>query len=162
MRINDWSSDVCSSDLQSGVRPSSIARVWRWREYLRQDAVMTTPALMFSVTGTPRPLPRPRFVRGRRMPVSSADPKAKLWKLAVERAVDEMMRNSGLPGWISGPVRVDMVFCMPTPQADRWGQPHTAKPDLDNVAKMVCDRSEERRVGKEGVSTCRSRWSPAH
>src|SRR3546814_13201709 len=25
-----------------------------------------------------------------------------------------------------------------------------------------CDRSEERRVGKEGVSTCRSRWSPYH
>src|SRR3546814_21092406 len=24
------------------------------------------------------------------------------------------------------------------------------------------DRSEERRVGKEGVSTCRSRWSPYH
>src|SRR3546814_17684262 len=23
-------------------------------------------------------------------------------------------------------------------------------------------RSEERRVGREGVSTCRSRWSPAH
>src|SRR3546814_12583748 len=23
-------------------------------------------------------------------------------------------------------------------------------------------RSEERRVGKEGVSTCRSRWSPTH
>src|SRR3546814_8464538 len=35
-----------------------------------------------------------------------------------------------------------MVFCMPTPQADRWGQPHTAKPDLDNVAKMVCDCME--------------------
>jgi hypothetical protein len=24
------------------------------------------------------------------------------------------------------------------------------------------DRSEERRVGKECVSTCRSRWSPYH
>src|SRR3546814_19229587 len=24
------------------------------------------------------------------------------------------------------------------------------------------DRSEERRVGKDGVSTCRSRWSPDH
>src|SRR3546814_18292188 len=24
------------------------------------------------------------------------------------------------------------------------------------------DRSEERRVGKEGVSTCKSRWSPYH
>src|SRR3546814_2552534 len=29
---------------------------------------------------------------------------------------------------------------------------------------LVCfgDRSEERRVGKECVSTCRSRWSPYH
>src|SRR3546814_18064329 len=26
----------------------------------------------------------------------------------------------------------------------------------------VPPRSEERRVGKEGVSTCRSRWSPSH
>src|SRR3546814_14890251 len=26
----------------------------------------------------------------------------------------------------------------------------------------VCFRSEERRVGKECVSTCRSRWSPYH
>src|SRR3546814_2402752 len=26
----------------------------------------------------------------------------------------------------------------------------------------VCSRSEERRVGKECVSTCRSRWSPYH
>src|SRR3546814_14657649 len=26
----------------------------------------------------------------------------------------------------------------------------------------VTIRSEERRVGKEGVSTCRSRWSPSH
>src|SRR3546814_17213526 len=24
----------------------------------------------------------------------------------------------------------------------------------------MCPRSDERRVGKEGVSTCRSRWSP--
>src|SRR3546814_16424437 len=24
------------------------------------------------------------------------------------------------------------------------------------------DRSEERRVGKEGVRTCRSRWAPSH
>src|SRR3546814_10040780 len=27
---------------------------------------------------------------------------------------------------------------------------------------LVGDRSEERRVGKECVSTCRSRWSPYH
>src|SRR3546814_5109587 len=38
---------------------------------------------------------------------------------------------------------------------------------LDHVAVHVVgveaiDRSEERRVGKECVSTCRSRWSPYH
>src|SRR3546814_21146027 len=27
---------------------------------------------------------------------------------------------------------------------------------------LAGERSEERRVGKEGVSTCRSRWSPYH
>src|SRR3546814_4150926 len=30
------------------------------------------------------------------------------------------------------------------------------------VAEDFRDRSEERRVGKECVSTCRSRWSPYH
>src|SRR3546814_14999555 len=30
------------------------------------------------------------------------------------------------------------------------------------VVDMEAPRSEERRVGKEGVSTCRSRWSPYH
>src|SRR3546814_10167019 len=32
----------------------------------------------------------------------------------------------------------------------------------DPAAVTDPDRSEERRVGKEGVSTCRSRWSPYH
>src|SRR3546814_9889186 len=32
----------------------------------------------------------------------------------------------------------------------------------DSVNPPVSDRSEERRVGKECVSTCRSRWSPYH
>src|SRR3546814_5417256 len=43
-------------------------------------------------------------------------------------------------------------------------------PDLLNAlrdvmlapATMKVERSEERRVGKECVSTCRSRWSPYH
>src|SRR3546814_12918462 len=30
------------------------------------------------------------------------------------------------------------------------------------ILDALTDRSEERRVGKEGVSTCRSRWSPYH
>src|SRR3546814_13932935 len=35
-----------------------------------------------------------------------------------------------------------------------------ASPDVSASAIVV--RSEERRVGKECVSTCRSRWSPYH
>src|SRR3546814_8991732 len=31
-----------------------------------------------------------------------------------------------------------------------------------NFASSIGTRSEERRVGKECVSTCRSRWSPYH
>src|SRR3546814_10633966 len=30
------------------------------------------------------------------------------------------------------------------------------------ISESSADRSEERRVGKECVSTCRSRWSPYH
>src|SRR3546814_20358181 len=30
------------------------------------------------------------------------------------------------------------------------------------IEGRILDRSEERRVGKECVSTCRSRWSPYH
>src|SRR3546814_11121052 len=33
---------------------------------------------------------------------------------------------------------------------------------LSGLASIVVARSEERRVGKECVSTCRSRWSPYH
>src|SRR3546814_13313589 len=33
---------------------------------------------------------------------------------------------------------------------------------LRNPPASVGDRSEERRVGQECVSTCRSRWSPSH
>src|SRR3546814_16056876 len=40
-------------------------------------------------------------------------------------------------------------------------------PTVDGMARWpltidVDERSEERRVGKECVSTCRSRWSPSH
>src|SRR3546814_8160713 len=35
-------------------------------------------------------------------------------------------------------------------------------PPMRNSENLPCTRSEERRVGKECVSTCRSRWSPYH
>src|SRR3546814_15500724 len=44
--------------------------------------------------------------------------------------------------------------------AQRGAADHRAK--LNNRVDAAVTRSEERRVGKECVSTCRSRWSPDH
>ena len=45
-----------------------------------------------------------------------------------------------------------------------WSEDLTEEDLLNNRTKDMVDyrRSEERRVGKECVSTCRSRWSPYH
>src|SRR3546814_17514871 len=40
--------------------------------------------------------------------------------------------------------------------------PRTGGADGTPRPPLVIDRSEERRVGQECVSTCRSRWSPSH
>src|SRR3546814_16433446 len=42
--------------------------------------------------------------------------------------------------------------------------PHLPMTETSEIVRSVCIimRSEERRVGKECVSTCRSRWSPYH
>src|SRR3546814_12586099 len=105
MRISDWSSDVCSSDLKSawscpprhaGLDPASICAVVAWT---------------------------PDQVRG-----------------------DE---QKGLTRALTPPSPApDSRSAAPASAADPCGAP-------------PC-RSEERRVGKECVSTCRSRWSPYH
>src|SRR3546814_4268159 len=41
-------------------------------------------------------------------------------------------------------------------------QPGGGEPDGGAHQPRLVGRSEERRVGKECVSTCRSRWSPYH
>src|SRR3546814_18247766 len=53
--------------------------------------------------------------------------------------------------------------------AKKWATPKTATGNMitdrgrffEQIGTLV-SRSEERRVGKECVSTCRSRWSPDH
>src|SRR3546814_19809171 len=43
-----------------------------------------------------------------------------------------------------------------------WCRDNGIEGTLFNVDPQAAARSEERRVGKECVSTCRSRWSPYH
>src|SRR3546814_4643652 len=92
MRISDWSSDVCSSDLD------------------RIDSLLIR-------------------LRGARPPEA---------------------QSTGL----GEPVTSDVMENNVRRLADSLERSHSL---LDEI-----ERSEERRVGKECVSTCRSRWSPYH
>src|SRR3546814_17860143 len=92
MRISDWSSDVCSSDLLSVQLRGTGALRTLFAECTSQDTVR-------GIAHYEEPLPAPL-----------------------------------------------------TPRAFGEG----------SVLAITIERSEERRVGKECVSTCRSRWSPYH
>src|SRR3546814_11275038 len=105
MRISDWSSDVCSSDLPSLDANGAVSRE--------------------------------RLSAGR--PIGPGVP------VTADQYVLGTQLNYELDLW--GRVRNEVT----AGDADRAA----AAADLGAV------RSEERRVGKECVSTCRSRWSPS-
>src|SRR3546814_18224422 len=98
MRISDWSSDVCSSDL---------ARI------MHRDGAVAH-----------------QHVAPHRRPESAMD--------AGEAGLAEMKAG-----------------CMR--KVD-----HAERPDIQPSRLPPGPRSEERRVGNECVSTCRTRWSPYH
>src|SRR3546814_5327574 len=60
-------------------------------------------------------------------------------------------RRLHLPHW-------PLPFPFRVPQASQ----NCDRRDRYPCCRICCRRSEERRVGKECVSTCRSRWSPYH
>src|SRR3546814_3305447 len=66
---------------------------------------------------------------------------------------------------LSMPVQIDRIGTEQVNRQQRQSDP--ADHPEETVTRPVeqrddQDRSEERRVGKECVSTCRSRWSPYH
>src|SRR3546814_15015301 len=101
MRISDWSSDVCSSDLAQFRRG-----------VLRRQRPTKLKA------------PLPGVEHGLRSHVLRG------------RGKGRKLRETGRGGFL---------------------HPLGIAPPVPHI-----DRSEERRVGKECVSTCRSRWSPYH
>src|SRR3546814_1486506 len=75
------------------------------------------------------------------------------------------------PGFAPSTSLFTMRPCGPLPFSAARSTPLSlAMRRASGLAKMrpspphaaIADRSEERRVGKECVSTCRSRWSPDH
>src|SRR3546814_11555887 len=102
MRISDWSSDVCSSDLQ-----------------------------MIGMSGVDMP------ARAARAQIASAiNVVVQIGRLSDGRR--RLMSLSEITGMEGEVVTMQDIF------------------------RFRMMRSEERRVGKECVSTCRSRWSPYH
>src|SRR3546814_19305580 len=108
MRISDWSSDVCSSDLR------------------RQSIVASEIPAMENE--------------------GSADVASSAESVSVSRR------------WLPpGPRQFPAIYAM---QARFHGILRLANENSRPHRKVL--RSEERRVGKECVSKCRSRWSPYH
>src|SRR3546814_11443280 len=102
MRISDWSSDVCSSDLLVAIGALGVA--------VNDDLALEDRA-----------------------------------RLVVDDALEDLAAG-GVRHQVVDPRGVVAVLLA----AHQVG------------AVQVAVRSEERRVGKECVSTCRSRWSPYH
>src|SRR3546814_16594860 len=87
---------------------------------------------------------------------------AELFEQRVHLAAEagaEILYNPGREGALLPPIVVDRV-----PHESELVMEETFGPIVPVVRVPDDDeaRSEERRVGKECVSTCRSRWSPYH
>src|SRR3546814_7695734 len=120
MRIGDWSSDVCSSDLLGpgpgdGLVEQQQLRPQRERQGDLEQAPLAVGQRAHRVVG----------------PQGEAD--------AVEDAEGSRAQ--------------------PLVAAHRC--PESCRTPLTRLHRQH-DRSEKRRVGKECVTTCRSRWSPYH
>src|SRR3546814_12339799 len=133
MRCSDWSSDVCSSDL-TAVRHS---RTFEARANSRRATEIRAPDL--------------------------CPPKA----CTVEHGIAEIDTIEFYEGKVGIPqvcarerLALTDEFLKECDSAPRAAAvKNGCDPAIDG---SPLDRSEERRVGKECVSTCRSRWSPYH
>lgn len=102
--------------------------------HLPPRSLSDVPPVLLTVKGTPRPQPRPRFVRGR--VVSTADANARRWIASVEAAARQAAASHGKQ---AGPLSVLMTFYFPSRDTSRHGQAHTSRPDADNLAKLALD-----------------------
>src|SRR3546814_1226331 len=167
MRISDLSSDVCSSDLPTWAsRACSSAPSW-WAERVRSP-LRWGPARRWCWRG--RVADRIRIglcddhavVRSglRRILEAEADfevvgeagSAAEAVEVALSAQPDVFVMDLGLPDRNGIAATADVCSVSP-------GTRVLVLTVHDDVAYL---RSEERRVGKECVSTCRSRWSPYH
>src|SRR3546814_4724360 len=138
VRISDWSSDVCSSDLRASDafirlidKPHRFESAPEARGYGPTSFYLEQ--LDLSMNGIPNGILK---VDKKKKPLKNQG----LFKMLADRVRFELTVRLNVH-WISSPA-------------------HSTT--LPPVLSCCAFRSEERRVGKECVSTCRSRWSPYH
>src|SRR3546814_13148721 len=88
------------------------------------------------------------------VPALSASAQEKLERIAASFTLDEAQRVKAIEDTANHDVKAVEYYLK---------EKISSHPDLSGIKEFVhfaCTRSEERRVGKECVSTCRSRWSP--
>src|SRR3546814_13132230 len=129
MRISDWSSDVCSSDLP----------------YERSMAISGTPIIKAYRAACPALDRRPHASApegGRRRKPASA-----------QRARIATSTSSSTPS--------ETCDCQNQREmpASRFQECRAELANCTATQAAMPQRSDERRVGREGVSTCRLRWS---
>src|SRR3546814_15591860 len=137
MRISDWSSDVCSSDLY----------------YFRRSS----PFVSCNVLGTPRKTAG-AGLSDERQGKSCAPPDAHFChRIVIETGLKAEITHlhrcsrEAFAGPADGSSR-----CFP-PQRSRPAMPRRRPADTGAASMRAC-RSDERRDGTGGVSTWRSRW----
>src|SRR3546814_14137055 len=131
MRISDWSSDVCSSDLKvlagvegALVEPKRFAVAVHYRQVVEDEV----PAVEDAVD---------------RVLAEFADLRKTFGKKVFELRPRFDWDKGKAVLWVLGALGLDDSDVVPLYLGDD-----------------TTDRSEERRVGKECVRTCRSRWTP--
>src|SRR3546814_14532115 len=88
-------------------------------------------------------------------------------RIGHDRVIDTMMmdglEDAYTPGKAMGAFAEDAAreYQFTREQQDAYALESLARAQKA-IGTGAFERSEERRVGKECVSTCRSRWSPAH
>lgn len=98
----------------------------------------TTRVLMFTVRGEPCGQPRPRFIGGRAVSTLRGS-KAALWRDAVKLACKSVAHYGQLLAATSLDVEMTFLFRRSDKPGQGSGEPHTKKPDADNLAKLVLD-----------------------
>src|SRR3546814_12538081 len=142
MRISDWSSDVCSSDLSLGVPTVLCAALGGETGSVLGHLLPTADITVRSVPVSAR---NGAYVHDRRSgdrDIIAESPGSPLDRHELDSLYELTLTDGLIHGWV----------LLSGPQDDR-----VVPADL---YRRLATRSEGSRVGKECVSTCRSRWWP--